>query len=167
MVKIFLTLLMALVGGCQIGSAAQHEGSIVTGRDLSQFPELRKAMEQYYVAEKNRNWQIAYGYRPVAFQRTVPFDVYQREMEKGSSGWSLIRVEILESKRVENDEVKVMLKFYESFDAATAQSYYDGRVPSGINSRVEETIWKWSGNSWLSVQPGQRGHFPLNDRLAY
>ena len=167
MAKIFLTLLLALVGGCPIGSAAQHEGSIVTGRDLSQFPGLRKAIEQYYVAEKNRNWRVAYDYRPVVFQRTVPFNVYQREMEKGSSGWSLIRVKILDSKRTESDEVQVMLKFYESFDAATAQSYFEGRVPSGINSRVEETIWKWSANSWLSVQPGQRGRFPLNDRLVY
>lgn len=165
----FLVVVAAfLLGGCQLSSAAQDESAVVTGDALILYPGLRKAIEEYYLAEARRDWQKTYARRPAAFQRMVPFDVYQREMDKGSSGWNLVRVDVQKSMRSDkNDEVIVVLEFQESFNAAVAQSRFEGRVSSGTTSRTEESIWKRSETSWISVQPGQRGHLPLNDRVVH
>ena len=167
MAKAVLLVVALIVSACQFGNAAQDDKSLVVGESLMQHPGLRRVVDQYYSAEKARDWRITYGLRPVAFQKVVPFDVYQREMDKGSAGWNLIRVEILTSTQSANDEVVVMLKFHESFDTTVAKSRFDGRVSNGTTSRSEETIWRRDGASWKSIQPGQRGHLPLNDRLVY
>lgn len=167
MLRIFFICLMALMMGCQVGNGAPSTNtSIVHGRDISAHVGLREAMEQYYSAESRGDWRSTYMQRPMAFRRIVPFDTYQRKMQEGYAGWKLLKAEILDATSESNDEVLVKVRFQESFSPEVAKSRFEGRIPSGINTRVEETLWKWVGTSWLAVQPGQRGHLPLNVRIA-
>lgn len=165
--KNFLLVAVLALGACGAGPTPGIPEPLVVGNALAAYTGLRDAIERYYTAEKNRDWKSTYDLRPAAFSRIVPLNVYERDMEKGSSGWNLLRVEIMNAKQGTADrEVIVVIRFQESFDAAVAQSTFSGRVSPGTNSRVEETIWRRSGMSWSAVQPGQRGHFPLNDRLV-
>jgi hypothetical protein len=146
---------------------AQSTVLTVLGDGLSEYPTLREAISQYYSAEARNDWHETYRFRPRAFRKMVSFSVYEREMKKGSSGWELTKVTIVQAKHGKDDEIVVSIQFTESFDSTIAKSRFDARVSQGTNTIVEDTVWKVTNGSWSCLEAGTRRHLALNDRTVY
>lgn len=136
------------------------------GAELIKDAELRSAIINYYTAESAGEWGETYNYRPDEFRRLVSFDIYQSSMRDGMAGWELLKVEIIDVKR-RGKNAAIQIRFSERFDSETAESHFDSRVSRGINSRLEETVWKTIGGGWKCIDAGQRGHLPMNAALIH
>lgn len=126
---------------------------------------LRDTIISYYTAENNSAWSIAYSLRSDAFRKLVPYDTYEKEMEKGMGGWNLIKVEVLSESESPNKEEKIFeIRFSERFGGNTLPN---NSSDEGVQTNVEKTIWEYIGGTWVCIQAGQRGHLPLNVKMVY
>lgn len=129
---------------------------------------LREAVSSYYTAEDSYNWKKAYAFRSEAFKKLVPFDTYESEMNKGMAGWDLVKVEVMNVKRLSEDKQVLQIRFHEKFDKTVAKKTFSNRIPAGVvNTTIEEVEWQYINKTWICLQAGQRGHLPLNDQIVY
>lgn len=164
---IYWVVVLTTLIACQNQDEVAPQLLTFSGLDKVTNNNLGEIITDYYKSENDLDWKITYQYRPASYKKLVPFEMYEKSMEEDMSGWQLLKVEIVDIEKENDPTVRVKIRFSELFDSKVAKKKFDGRVSQGMNRRSEETIWKKEANSWIAVQPGQRGHLPLNDRLVY
>lgn len=122
---------------------------------------LEKRIKEYYMYEKNKEWDSTYLYRTPLFRKSVPFGVYKDIMSRDNQGWTLLGTEIVNIK-VEDNFVYVEIRFIEE--------YPKGYLPSFLKKRIMEikeiTLWEEIDGEWYARNPGGRGHLSLNVDLV-
>lgn len=164
---ILLLIVVFYAAGCHQNELNRSDIIEFPGSEKIAVKDFRDTLVKYYTAEQAHQWDVTYAFRSRMFKKLVPYATYQAEMEKGMSGWNLVRVEILSiSKQSENVET-VRIRFYEKINTDVAAKYFANRMPEGtIATRVEEITWKYTEGAWVCLQPGERGHLPLNNRIV-
>ena len=157
---LFFTFLIA-----QHATATGNDADL-KGKDFITDLSLSHAIEHYYRAEKYGDWKSTYAMRTPAFKEIVPFSSYSKGMNEGNEGWQLLQVEILAPEKYGGTGAQVKIRFVEKFDQKVAKEHFGNRVESGVARYVENTVWEKQNGRWYSVEPGKRGHLPLNDRLV-
>lgn len=131
--------------------------------------QLRERINQYYSFEKNKDWNNTYKYRTKKFREAIKFENYAAEMEKGSKGWSLEKVEI---KKIvdDNNKAKVVLIFKE---IPPKEYFKQFNIPDEKITKTSTVtnkgwgIWVYENNDWYSLDAVSRGHLFMNSQQVW
>lgn len=160
-----LILLLSGLSSCDVGEDYDSGAIVIERVDRIPQESLRRRIIQYYTAEKAENWQTSYQLRHAAFRELVPFEAYEREMRRGMSGWSLIKVKILGSQESDDGTITVGMRFFEK---AIGPREYDSYIREGAILKTEQaTIWTEEDGQWFSIAAGTRWHLMLNTTMVH
>ena len=139
--------------------------SCTSSAQLSRFPGLEKRVQDYYAAEKAKDWGAAYEFRHKKFKSTVMKDRFLSQMSRDGEGWNLVGYQI---KSVSEKGGKVTLDVI--FTETPPPNYLSGHIPKGTKvdelEFEDESIWLLEDNIWYAYSPGERGHLSLNSPIA-
>lgn len=140
---------------------------VVTGPEKLADQVLARTIVEYYQAESRKDWTATYKARGAAFQKLVPFASYKEGMNQAVADWNLIRIEILSSGKLPNDDFTVTIRFQEEFGPKAAEVYYAGVVKRGTDTTENTTVWRRMADNWFCVDAGTRRHIPLNGKMLF
>jgi hypothetical protein len=162
----------SVIGGCDDPESLSPME--ISGTSLISDPALVASVEEYYLAEEERDWATTYTLRPKLYQETVPFRVYVRDMTEDASGWHMAKVEIVSAIFTEKNRVAVTIKFLDIITEKTTAEKYDmvsKYAPEWWFRRghffgTEETQWIQEDDRWVALDAGTRFHMSLNDQIV-
>ena len=133
--------------------------------NLEEFPELQKQVEKYYAYEKEGEWEKAYLIRTPNYRSTVSLQFYLKTMKKDNEGWGLLNYDIIQSRKIGDNKIKLKIKFLENM-APDFAGRLGAKTDNGTFDVTQDTIWKFIDGVWYCVESGSRMHLSLNSGIV-
>lgn len=161
-----IILLCVVAFACRPDSLEEPSKVNFSNLEKIEDSNLRKAVETYFTAENHKEWEKTYSYRGDAFQRLVPYELYERKMRLGFQGWNLRHVVVDSVNLLDGGDIEIGLVFQEAFDEKVNDKLYSGRFPQGQIRQQENTIWRFKNKKWILIRAAKRGHAPFSSVIA-
>ena len=124
---------------------------------------LCDTINQYYLFEAEQRWKETYEYRSPIFRKSVPKDLYIKEMEEDNHGWRLIEYSIISMEKNIDNTMTVRISFKE--ECPPGLYSFLGKDAKYITIE-EDTKWQKIGNKWFCLYCGTRTHIDNNVELV-
>ena len=106
---------------------ASHSGLYAQEKDKFD-QDLLNRLHKYYKSERNGDWERAYSFRTPLYRKSVPFELYKKEMIHDNNGWKLISFRIIKGI-IEDDYAAFKIEFMEQVP--------DGYFPNNIEKAIK------------------------------
>lgn len=113
--------------------------------------ELLTAIDEYYNAEINKDWDKTYSLRPDSYKNNVSLETYRLIMTRDSENWQFISYKI-DSIDINGDIVDVLITFKEKHLNTTYRTQ-------------DDTKWIYIDDMWYALDAATRGHLTFNTSL--